>query len=311
MLKRFVKYLIGQNYFLSRWWWKRGLEQSLKASSGDPIIDYQMGKVGSSTIRVSLTERGLNQAFYHVHFLNPVRVAEIERQRRQYFGTDKQALLTRPWTYQFLYEQIQKKDRHWKIITLVREPVARNISTFFENLEVSKKPDGDLYAIKSDYYGIDIEVSPDNVEPLISLFFERLQHDRPLRYFDDEIKTVFGLDVYTDKFPTQKGYRIYPADHADLLLIRLENLNDCAADAFRAFMDIDDFSLVQTNVGSEKIYAPLYSAFKQSIRLPESYLDRMYNAKYTRYFFTDEEIRGFRRNWKTEQMATTQSKNVE
>lgn len=299
MLKSFVKYLISKNYYLSRWWWKRGLKHSLQASRGDPIIDYQMGKVGSSTIRVSLTERGLDQAFYHVHFLNPVRVAEIERQRRQYFGTDKHALLTRPWTYQFLYDQIQKKDRRWKIITLVREPIARNISTFFENLDVVVKPDGKTYAIRSDYYGIDIEVTPDNIEPLISLFFERLQHDRPLRYFDDEIKTVFGLDVYSGEFPAEKGYRIYPGDNADLLLIRLENLNDCAVEAFKAFMDIDDFSLVQTNVGSEKIYAPLYSAFKQRIRIPDDYIDRMYNAKYTRYFFTDEEIRGFRQKWKT------------
>ena len=63
-------------------------------------------------------------------------------------------------------------------------------------------------------------------------------------------------------------------------------------------MNIDDFSLVHTNVGSEKIYAPLYSAFKRTIRLPDSYIDMMYNAKYTRYFFTGEEIEGFREKWK-------------
>jgi len=297
LLKRLLKGLINRNYHLSRLWWKRNLSRELQASHGDPIIDYQMGKVGSSTIQRSLNERGLEQAFYHVHFLNPVRVAEIEKQRRQYFGTEKEGLLKRPWSYEFLYEQIQKKDRHWKIITLVREPVARNISTFFENLDVAIKPDGKKYVVKSDYYGIDIEVGLDDVEPLGSLFFDRMQHDRPLQYFDNEIKAVFGIDVYSGEFPTQKGYRIYPAENADLLLIRLENLNACARTAFREFMGIDDFSLVQTNVGSEKIYAPLYSAFKRTVHLPESYIDRMYNAKYTRYFFTEGEIQGFRDKW--------------
>lgn len=297
MLKGFLKYAVARSYFLSRLNWRRHLKRELQASSGEPIIDYQMGKVGSSTIRVSLSALGLKQSFYHVHFLNPVRVAEIRRQRRRYFGTEKETLLKRPWTYEFLYEQIQKKDRRWRIITLVREPIARNISTFFENLEVTEKPDGGGYAIKSDYYAIDTDVMLDNVEPLIALFFDRLQHDRPLGYFDDEVKTVFDLDVYSGDFPRQKGYGIYQGDRADLLLIRLDNLNQCAESAFKEFLDIDGFSLIQTNVASEKVYAPLYSAFKRTIRLPESYINRMYDSKYTRYFFSDEEIQGFRRKW--------------
>jgi hypothetical protein len=269
----------------------------MQAYSGDPIINYQMGKVGSSTIQTSLESLGLDRPVYHVHFLNPLRVREIERQRRKYFRTEKQGALRRPWLSEFLYGQIQKKDRHWMLITLVREPIARNISTFFENLEVTKQANAARYAVRSDYYGFDIEVDLENLNPLIALFFDRLVHERPLRYFDDEIRTVYGIDVFESVFPRDKGFRIYQSDNADLLLIRLENLDVCANSAFKAFLGIEDLSLVKTNVASNKVYAPLYRAFKRSIRLPQDYVDRMYDSTYSRHFYSEEEIHQFRQRW--------------
>jgi len=95
------------------------------------------------------------------------------------------------------------------------------------------------------------------------------------------------------------GYRIYRRNNVDLLLIRLENLNQCAAAAFKEFLDIDGFTLIDANVASEKVYAPLYKEMKGRIRLPESYLDAMYQSKYTRHFYSEEEIRRFRERWRT------------
>lgn len=269
----------------------------MQACSGQPIINYQMGKVGSSTVQASLVALGREQPVYHVHFLNPARVRQIEQQRRKYFRTEKYGRLRRPWLYEFLYEQIQKKDRHWNLITLVREPIARNISTFFENLEVTEKAEAAVYAVRSAYYGFDIDVALEKLDPLIELFFERLVHERPLRYFDDEISTVFGIDVFDSEFPRDRGFRIYHGDNADLLLIRLENLDQCAAAAFKAYLGVDGFSLISANVATDKVYAPLYRAFKSRIRLPQDYIDRMYDAEYSRHFYSDEEIQQFRRRW--------------
>jgi len=296
-MKRLLNYLAEQNYYSAKALWKWKQLKRMQAYGGDPIINYQMGKVGSSTIQSSLESLGLDQPVYHVHFLNPLRVREIERQRREYFRTEKQGSLRRPWLSEFLYERIQKKDRHWMLITLVREPIARNISTFFENLEVTKKAGAAHYAVRSDYYGFDIEVDLENLNPLIALFFDRLVHERPLRYFDDEIRTVYGIDVFESAFPRDKGFKIYQADNADLLLMRLENLDGCADPAFKAFLGIDELALVNTNVASNKVYAPLYKAFKRSICLPQDYVDRMYDSKYTRHFYSDEEIQQFRRRW--------------
>ena len=289
--------LARRNYYTAKWRWKRGQRKAMQAYKGLPVLNYQMGKVGSSTIHVSLRALDLDQPIYHVHFLSPGRVREIEQQRRRFFRTEKQGLLHRPWLFEFLFEEIKKQDRRWKLITLVREPVARNISTFFENLEVGECHGGKVFNVKSDYYGIDAEVALDNVQPLRDLFFERLVHDRPLTWFDDEIKSVFGIDVFEGVFPRDKGYKIVAADNADLLLIRLNELNQCAVAAFREFLGIDGFTLVQRNVGSNKDYAPLYKAFKKGICFPEDYINRMYDSKFTRYFFSDEEIDQLRETW--------------
>ena len=298
LIKSFYAGLARRNYYLARLRWKSRQRKSMQAYKGPPVLNYQMGKVGSSTIQASLQELDLDQPIYHVHFLNPGRVREIEQQRRRFFRTDKQRLLYRPWLSQFLLEEVNKRDRCWKLITLVREPVARNISTFFENLEVEEQDGTNVFNVKSDYYGFDVEVELDNVGPLITLFFERLVHDRPLTWFDDEIKSVFGIDVFEGEFPREKGYKIMAGENADLLLIRLNELNQCATMAFNEFLDIDGFALIQTNVGSNKAYARLYKAFKKEILLPEEYINRMYDSKFTRYFFSDEEVRQLRQAWR-------------
>jgi hypothetical protein len=297
LIKSLYVGLAKRNYYTAKWRWKRGQRKALQAYKGSPVLNYQMGKVGSSTIHASLEALDLDQAIYHLHFLSPERVREIEQQRRRFFQTEKQGLLKRPWLSEFLLEEIKKKDRCWKLITLVREPIARNISTFFENVEVEERHGGEVFNVKSDYYGFDVEVGLDNVQPLIELFFERLVHDRPLTWFDDEIKPVFGLDVFEGVFPRDKGYKIITADNADLLLIRLNELDQCAAVAFKEFLAIDGFTLVQTNVASSKDYALLYKAFKKEIRLPEDYINRMYDSRFTRYFFSNEEIRQLRETW--------------
>ena len=104
-------------------------------------------------------------------------------------------------------------------------------------------------------------------------------------------------------FPVDKGYKLYRDDHADLLLIRLEDLDRCAETAFKEFLDIDGFTLIRTNVASEKIYAPLYKEFKSRIRLSEDYINRMYDSKYARHFYSDEEIRGFCDKWRSRQQV--------
>ena len=175
----------------------------------------------------------------------------------------------------------------------------RNISTFFENLEVRIVDPANEYEIQSDYYDIEPTiVKLDDMNELICLFFDKLNHDSPLVFFDRELKGVFNVDVFASEFPKSKGYEIYKSEIADVVLIRLENLNECAQEAFKSFLGIDNFVLHNANIGAEKVYATIYKIFKETISLPDTYLDKFYNSKFMKHFYSSEEIAEFQAKWR-------------
>ena len=200
------------NYYSARGFYKYLLHRSNRRYKGPLLLIYQMGKVGSKTVERSLRAIKLDMPIYHTHLLTKERIADTEAKRKKFFRTERYSYLKRPWLNQFLLKQIESdlNDKKWKILTLTREPIARNISTFFENLEVKLIDSSDKYEVKSDYYDIEpIIVTPDNMLELRDLFFARLNHDSPLVFFDRELKGVFGIDVFASEFSKSKGFKIY------------------------------------------------------------------------------------------------------
>ena len=282
----------------ARYMWR--MRRAYDAAPDEPILVLQMGKVGSMSVQAGLEKQNLPRRIYHVHFLSTERTLQTEEDRRAYFRTERHNDLVRPWLNQFLLDQYRNdtSGKRWKIVTLTREPIARNLSAFFENLQVAHgEHDGD-YVIQSDYYGIEpLTVNVDRPADIADLFFSLSRHDSPIEFFDREIRDIFGIDVYAEPFPADTGYKIYPGERADLLVLKLEKLSECAGQAFAEFLGINDFELVQRNVGARKIYAPLYDAAKNNMKVPADYADRLYTSKYMTTFYSEEEIEAARQRW--------------
>jgi hypothetical protein len=282
----------------ARYMWR--MRRAFDASDASPILVLQMGKVGSMSVQAGLEEQQLPNRIYHVHFLSTNRTLQTERERRQYFRTDRHSDLVRPWLNQFLLSQFRSdtSGKRWKIVTLTREPVARNLSAFFENLAVTTTDDDAEYEIQSDYYGIDpVVVSESSPERLVELFFAHARHDSPVRFFDREIRDLFGIDALDEDFPKDKGYKIYQSTRADLLVLKLEKLKDCVEVAFEDFLNIRKFHLVNRNVGAKKIYAPLYDATKKNMKVSDEYANRLYESRYMTTFYSEAEIKAARERW--------------
>lgn len=265
-----------------------------------PVLILQMGKVGSKSVFAGVSAAGLDRPIYHAHFLSADRTAKTESQRRKFFRTERYSYLKRPWLNQFLLQRYNSgdSDRVWKIVTLTREPVGRNISAFFENLEFTPLSSAGTYEISSDYYQIEpTVVSVDDMTTLAHLFYARARHDSALRFFNREIRDIFGIDVLCAGFPIDNGYKIYKSDRAELLVLRLESLAECAGVAFKEFLGIEDFKIINRNIGAKKVYAPLYDAFKRSGLIVPDYADRLYNSEYTRTFYSAREIAAVREKW--------------
>jgi hypothetical protein len=302
-VKSALKKIVSKNYHVAKAYYHYRLHQEVLQAKEPPLVIYQMGKVGSSTVRRSLEAVKLDMPIYHTHFLTENLLNLYEKKRRILFGTERESELKRIWLNQYLKKQILKRTggRKWRIISLVREPIARNISGFFETLEFKKLNTEDKYEIIADIkstYKFKITLDIENIDLLIKLFLEKYDHDTPLLFCDRELKGVLGIDVFATKFPKTKGYKIYHGDQADLLLIKLENLTECAQGAFKEFLAIDEFTLIIANIGNEKIYAPIYKKLRNSIVLPESYLNEMYTSKYSKHFYLNAEIDGFRTKWR-------------
>ncbi|MGI8739288.1 MAG: putative capsular polysaccharide synthesis family protein [Gammaproteobacteria bacterium] len=135
------------------------------------------------------------------------------------------------------------------------------------------------------------------VEDAIEIFLENYGHDAPLGWFDIELKSTFGIDVFATPFLASKGYTTYRGPNVDALVLRLESINTSAEPAFKEFLDIENFRRVQANVADDKNYFAAYKAFKQKLILPQAYLDKIYDSMLARHFYTEEELTGFRRKW--------------
>ncbi|MEA3410777.1 MAG: putative capsular polysaccharide synthesis family protein [Pseudomonadota bacterium] len=286
------------NYGLAKRHYFSKQEKEYRGLSNPPLLVYQMGKVGSSTAVATLNTVDLDAPIYHVHFLSPDLVEKYEAKRRPYLRTRKAGDLKHIWQYQFIRKLLNDPGRSgkWRVISLVRDPVARNLATFFEHIEVQAE-DGDCWDLKSWEYQFETRVCREDQERLIELFYEKCRHDTPLVYFDREFRDVLGFDIFETGFPVKRGYQITRRDNADFLVIRLEDLNRCATQAFSEFLGVDGLRLVNRNVGGGKEYAEIYDRFKRIIKLPPDYLDRMYDSKFARHFYTEAEIAEFRKRW--------------
>ena len=80
-------------------------------------------------------------------------------------------------------------------------------------------------------------------------------------------------------------------------MLRLESLQNVASSAFKEFLGIDNFQPVNRNIATEKVYAPLYAAFKKQIVFAQEYLDSLYDSDYMRTFYSADEINTAQQKW--------------
>lgn len=259
------------------------------------LLVHTMGKVGSTTVAASLKARGFKKswAMYQPHFLGEEWLANADRLAVE--GVPGWATLARQFREGFprshrLSEELvrwRQAGKQVTVITIVRDPVAVNISGLFHNQ--AWWPD-ELKATCAD-------PSAGCLAALEDYFLESYPHDVPDVWLDKELRPLYDVDVFAEPFDKQKGYAIYRSDLANILLLKLEKLDECAAEAFREFLGLEDFQLVTANTAEGKEYAAVYKAFRKNLALPDSYLDRMYSSRVAKQFYTPEEIAPFRRKW--------------
>jgi hypothetical protein len=89
----------------------------------------------------------------------------------------------------------------------------------------------------------------------------------------------------------------FACDAGDLLVLRTEDLASTGGAAIGAFLGIGPMMLAHHNRSTDRDYSATYGRFLKELRLSPAYLDRMYESKFARHFYSPEEIAAFRTQW--------------
>ena len=237
------------------------------SKSPNAILIYQPAKVGSSTIYSSLVKNKVESV--QIHFIaynrwineNP----KVQNNEMSYFRNS-----------------IRDRKRKVKIITMVREPIGRALSQFVHgfNGEFSDRCN-DSHIERAALNWID----------------DALTMDYEFVWFDKELKTVTGIDIFQYPFDRERGYTWIREDNIEILVLKMERI-DANEDIIGEFVGKPDFKLVHAGLGEEKCYRYIYKELKKQIKIPVEWLEQQYhdNAKVD-FFYTNEEKKEFWDKW--------------
>ncbi len=239
------------------------------------VLIYTMGKVGSSTIYAQLIRKYPWLPVFQIHFLSDHWVKNIlpKMDARHHFQIElanrvKQVINNNP-------------DCKIKLITLVRDPITRDISDIFQNWR-------DKYNVNT--------INDVPFEQVIS-DFNTNNHDYTLNWFDTEFKAFTGIDVYQLYFPKEQSYQKYTFAKFDLLIIKLDTIGKQLTPVVNEFLGLESEEIPGANRSENKEGKELYAQIKQHYKAPKVKLDRVYQTSLLTHFYTTEEIAAMRSKW--------------
>jgi len=254
--------------------------QALLNSEPRPAIVHEMGVVGADEF-VEALRNSMGGKVVHVRCLNDLE------------GVANRAVTTLSDPWQALVDASRGKqmrealdrgpDARWNFVSLVQEPVSRNIAMFLRGIE---------RWMPNVYHRLDAgDLFPDELH---EVFLQLFDHEGPERWFRDQVFEGLDTDVLGKPFETEKGSATFACKQGKLLVLRIEDW-------------VQNTSLLSGFLGVRTIEGPRYTADSESYRrleqafmsqqLSTSYVDWMHSTDYARHFYDPEELSTFAGKW--------------
>jgi Putative capsular polysaccharide synthesis protein len=252
------------------------MDKPLNPNSWEPpVLVWTVGKVASSSITATLRHHGMDAL--HVHYLSDRQVTRLVNYT--YKGKELPPHLVTSLRFRHGYDR-NLYQYPIKVVTMCRDPLARNLSAYFENLKA--------------YGGTELLGAPAQVEN----FLQKYHHDVVLDWFDDELRAVARVDYRTLDFDPDKGWGIHSSERFQVLVLRAEEPDQVKLEALSTFLETPMTALIRENEASAKDYNDLYLAFKDKLALPQAYISHMYDNDVCSTFWNATEIRRMKSAWK-------------
>lgn len=242
----------------------------------ETIIVHTVGKVASSSIYAAAKAFVKNAQVFHTHSLNEKRLESVASKMATHGktlnGHVKDSCEVIP---------LLKKKAPLKVISLVRDPIARDISAFFENAEM---------------FGVDKNRLPP-IEEMCDRFLKRNLRFSLDEWFENEFCNIFNINLFSHLFPRRIGWYCFESDNIDFLIMKAELHDRTKESVLRAFLNRPDLALSRKNEMSLKFNSEYYGKFKDHIK--GKLVNRLacYDSQYVKYFYTNGELEAFRSCW--------------
>lgn len=254
------------------------------------ILIYQSGKVGSGSVYKKILPY---KPAIHLHFLT-----------HKFIVKKFDACLDLNENFKYLYHHFQNEltGKKIKIITLIRDPVAQMVSKFVYSLGLGAW----LYQYHpmklhfdegiGSLYNIFEQFAADEINPDVQ---QNLRYGYEFDWFDEELKHVFGVDIYQTAFNKDLGYCIVQKGDIEVLCMQTEKMNQLNA-VISTFAGVPEMPLERVNAGDDNVYRYAYPTFRKNLCISKEVLDFYYqNNKAMQHFYSEQDIKKFRGQWES------------
>lgn len=248
-----------------------------RMTRGNIFLIYTMGKVASLSVLDSITRRVPHVNTFAMHFLTPQNLEnqEILLAESGVVGNVMHKDIHSRHALKILRCIADNRDKRIKIVTIVREPLSQIISQIFQQLN--------LYDIE--FY------------KHLSLESANIDYSFCEKWCNDELYSLFEIDILNEPFDKERGYSIYSNEKCDLLVIKFDVIGDVYQEAMEQLSGISDWTLSRVNISSKKRYSEEYKRFKSELTVDSQLLEFLYKSHYVNHFYSEEEIEMLKNRW--------------
>lgn len=223
---------------------------------------YAPPKTGGTAVTRTLEAAGITT--HHVHTLRSDCLGEMVRECRDLGKVPSPNI----WRSKYLIAHPPTSEDPWRIITTIREPIARVVSFHFHRLRLTGATEHPTVA---DFAALDTD------------------------WFDDEFRVTLGIDVYAEPFDAERGWQIYTGSTAEVLVIRQESL---AVGPVADFIGVPLGEMALANVTADKAkLGTSYGRYLGTATIEAKIAERIYESRFARHFYTAEEREAFCHRW--------------
>jgi len=180
------------------------------------VLILQMGKVGSSSIVSHIRNSQLDCNLLHAHYLDAQKTPKEHGDpvgSALLFPTAADLGLLMP----AIRERIATS-KPLKIITAVRNPLDRLKSAFLQNIE--------SHLVGKHAYGLRWPAPVRLADEQLSELIRKFELDFQSEWFERELESLTGINVYSRRFPSERGFDIFESSSTTVFLYQFEKLSD-------------------------------------------------------------------------------------